>query len=75
MPSTYVNDLRIEEQAVGENNGTWGTKLNSSLSQISEAFGYGTKQLAGDADETFTMPDGTSDGTRAIYLKITPAGS
>ena len=75
MASTYVNDLRIEEQATGENSGTWGTKVNSAFSQIAEAFSYGTKQLAADSDETFTMPDGTSDGTRSLYLKITSAGS
>ena len=75
MASTYVNDLRIEEQATGENSGTWGTKVNSAFSQIAEAFSYGTKQLAADANETFTMPDGTSDGTRSLYLKITSAGS
>ena len=75
MASTYVNDLRIEEQATGENSGTWGTKVNSAFSQIAEAFSYGTKQLAADANETFTMPDGTTDGTRSLYLKITSAGS
>jgi len=75
MASTYVNDLRIEEQATGENSGTWGTKVNSAFSQIAEAFSYGTKQLAADSNETFTMPDGTSDGTRSLYLKITSAGS
>ena len=75
MASTYLNDLRIEEQAQGENSGSWGNKVNSAFSQIAEAFSYGTKQLAADSDETFTMPDGTSDGTRSLYLKITSAGS
>ena len=75
MASTYLNDLRVEEQATGENSGTWGNKVNSAFSQIAEAFSYGTKQLAADSDETFTMPDGTSDGTRSLYLKITSAGS
>ena len=75
MASTYLNDLRIEEQAQGENSGSWGNKVNSAFSQIAEAFSYGTKQLAADSNETFTMPDGTSDGTRSLYLKITSAGS
>jgi hypothetical protein len=31
--------------------------------------------MAADADETFTMPDATADGTRSLYLKITSAVS
>ena len=38
MASTYVNDLRIEEQTTGENSGDWGTKLNASIEQIASAF-------------------------------------
>ena len=75
MPSSYSNDLRIEEQATGENSATWGTKLNSAISQISDAFSYGTEQLSADANETFTIADGTADAARSLYLKITSAGS
>jgi hypothetical protein len=42
---------------------------------VADAFGYGTKQMSSDANETFTMPDATADGTRALYLKITSAVS
>jgi hypothetical protein len=45
------------------------------LSLIADAFSLGTKQLAADADETFTMPDAAADGTRSLYLKITSAVS
>ena len=31
--------------------------------------------MAADTNETFTMPDATADGTRAMYLKFTSAGS
>jgi hypothetical protein len=31
--------------------------------------------MAADADETFTMPDASADGTRSLYLKITSAVS
>jgi hypothetical protein len=31
--------------------------------------------MAADANETFTMPDATADGTRSLYLKITSAVS
>ena len=34
MASTFVNDLRLEEMATGENSGTWGTKTNDNLKLI-----------------------------------------
>ncbi len=73
--ATYVNDLRLKEITTGTEDGTWGTATNTNLSLIADAFSYGTKQMAADANETFTMPDGTADGTRSIYLKITSAGA
>ena len=73
--ATYTNDLRLKEITTGDEDGTWGTSTNTNLSLIADAFSLGTKQLAADADETFTMPDATADGTRSLYLKITSAGS
>jgi hypothetical protein len=73
--ATYANDLRLKEIATGDESGTWGTSTNTNLSLIADALGLGTKQMAADADETFTMPDATADGTRALYLKITSAVS
>ena len=71
MPSSYVNNLRLEEMATGEKSGTWGTIANTNLELIGEALGYGTEAIATDADTTITMADATSDGVRALYLKIT----
>jgi len=71
MPSTYVNNLRLEEMATGEKSGTWGTITNTNLELIGEALGYGTEAMASDADTTITMQDATADGVRALYLKIT----
>jgi len=73
--ATYANDLRLKEITTGDEDGTWGTSTNTNLSLIADAFSLGTKQMAADADETFTMPDATADGTRSLYLKITSAGS
>jgi hypothetical protein len=70
MASSYVNNLRLEEMATGEKSGTWGTITNSNLELIGEALGYGTEVMA-DANITITMADATSDGVRALYLKIT----
>jgi hypothetical protein len=73
--ATYVNNLRLKEIATGAESGTWGTSTNTNLELVGEGLGYGTKQVAADANETFTMPDATADGTRAMYLKFTSAGS
>jgi len=69
MTSTYVNDLRLNEQGTGDNPGSWGTVTNTNLELIAEAFSYGTETI-GDADTTITMQDGTSDAARSLYLKI-----
>ncbi|HAD29835.1 MAG TPA: hypothetical protein DCF96_14345, partial [Rhodobacteraceae bacterium] len=72
MASTYENDLRLEEMATGENSGSWGTKTNTNLELIADAFGYGTEAITTNADtHTTTIADGTSDAGRAIYLKYT----
>ena len=73
--ATYVNNLRLKEITTGDEDGTWGTSTNTNLELITDGFSYGTKQLAGDANEAFTMPDGTADDTRSFYLKITSAVS
>jgi len=71
--ATYGNNLRLKEITTGDEDGTWGTSTNTNLELITDGFSSGTKQLAGDANETFTMPDGTADSTRGFYLKITSA--
>lgn len=73
--ATYVNNLRLKEITTGDEDGTWGTSTNTNLELITDGFSYGTKQMAADANETFTMPDGTADDTRSFYLKITSAVS
>jgi hypothetical protein len=73
--ATFANDLRLKEITTGDEDGTWGTSTNTNLALIADAFSLGTKDMAADADETFTMPDATADGTRSLYLKITSAVS
>jgi len=71
--ATYVNNLRLKEIATGDESGTWGTSTNTNLELITDGFSYGTKEMAADANETFTMPDATADDTRSFYLKFTSA--
>jgi len=69
--ATYLNNLRLKEIATGDESGTWGVSTNTNLELVTDGFSYGTKAIAADADETFTMPDATADATRGFYLKFT----
>ncbi|MDB3890535.1 hypothetical protein N9350_01230 [Gammaproteobacteria bacterium] len=71
--ATYVNNLRLKEITTGDEDGTWGTSTNTNLELITDGFSYGTKEIAADANETFTMPDASADSTRSLYLKFTSA--
>jgi hypothetical protein len=70
MASTYDNDLRLEEMATGENSGSWGTKTNTNLELVADAFSYGTEIIA-NADTPITIADGAADAARSLALKIT----
>ena len=69
--ATYVNNLRLTEITTGDESGTWGTTTNANWDFATDAFGYGVKNMAADADQTFTMADGSVDTLRSMYLKIT----
>ena len=71
MASTFVNNLRLEEMATGEQSGQWGTKTNTNLELIGEALGFATINISSDADQTETVADASSDSARAIYIKVT----
>lgn len=72
MASTYVNDLRLEEIATGEQSGTWGATTNTNLELIAEALGYGTEAITTNADtHTSTIADGATDPVRSMYVKYT----
>jgi len=72
MASTFVNNLRLEEMATGEQSGNWGTKTNTNLELIGEALGFGTEAITTNADtHTTTVADASSDAGRAMFLKYT----
>jgi hypothetical protein len=73
--ATYANDLRLKEIGIGDEDGTWGLSTNTNLALIADAFSFGTKQLASDADVTLTIPDAVADDTRSLFLRITSAVS
>ena len=62
MASTFVNNLRLEEMATGEQSGQWGTKTNTNLELIGEALGFGTEAITTNANtHATTVADATSD--------------
>jgi len=72
MTSTFVNDLRLNEQATGDNSGSWGTVTNTNLELIAEAFSFGTEAITTNADtHTTTIADGATDPGRSMFLKYT----
>jgi len=72
MASTFVNNLRLEEMATGEQSGQWGTKTNTNLELIGEALGFGTEGITTNADtHTTTVADASSDAGRAMFIKYT----
>jgi len=73
--ATYVNDLRLKEITQGDEDGVWGTSANLNFELAAEGFSYGTEAFASDANETFTMADGSTDPVRSLYLKFTSAVS
>ena len=74
MASTYINDLRLEEIADGEQSGTWGATTNTNLELIGDAFGFGTEAITTNANtHTSTIADGAADAARAMYLVYTGA--
>jgi hypothetical protein len=72
MASTYVNDLRLNEMATGDQSGSWGTVTNTNLELIGEAFGFGTEAITTNANtHTTTIADGAADPGRSMFLKYT----
>ena len=74
MASTYVNNLRLNEMATGDQSGSWGTVTNTNLELIGEALGWGTRAIANASTDNITIGDGTSDADRSMALKLTGGG-
>ena len=74
MASTASTRLRLELQADGENDSTWGSKANTVFNLIEEAVeGYLAKSVAGSSNITLSSTDYTSDESRQAVLKFTGA--
>ena len=74
MASSYVNNLRLEEIATGEQSGTWGDTTNTNLKIIGQAVAWGTRAIANASTDNITIADGALDADRCLGLKLTGGG-
>lgn len=71
MPSTFTQSLRQELQASGENDSTWGDKLNQNFREVLEQAIAGLTTInMGDANYTLSVAYGAQDEARSAILVV-----
>ena len=74
MATSYSSNLALALPVTGELSGTWGTVVNSNITNmLDEALGYQAFSATGGAD-TITIPDGTTGVARSIYIQLNGTG-
>ena len=74
MPSSFTPSLRLTLPATGENSGTWGTLVNTGITDLTDAAIAGYVSIAmTDADYTLTVANGLADQARRMMLNMTGA--
>jgi hypothetical protein len=71
MPSTYSDLLRLEKQAAGENDSTWGDKANTVFEMIEDAIANWKTVVMVDANYTLTTANSAPDEARCMGVNIT----
>lgn len=71
MPSTYTTRNRFEKQAAGENNNTWGIRLNDNVIDLTDFALDGIVAFSLSGTKTLTDEDGAADEARARILNVT----
>lgn len=72
MPSSYTTSLRLTLPATGELSGTWGTTVNTGITELTDASIAGYVSVAmTDADYTLTVANGLTDEARRMMLNMT----
>lgn len=71
MPSSFTSNLRLTLPATGENNGTWGTLVNTGITSLVDSAIAGTASVSmSDADYTLTSNNGTTDEARCMFINL-----
>ena len=74
MPTSFSTNLALALPATGELSGTWGTTVNSNITNmLDEALGYQAFSATGGSD-TLTIPVGTTGVARSIYIQLNGTG-
>jgi hypothetical protein len=72
MPSTFDPLLRLELQAVGENENTWGVKANTVFELLAKSVaGHLSIDAGGSGNLTLTTNNGTDDEARYDFISLT----
>jgi len=71
MPSSFTTSLRLTLPVTGENPGSWGTLVNTGITNLvdSSIAGYAAVTMT-DADYTLTTVNGLPDEARSMMLNI-----
>lgn len=73
MPSTYTTRLRLEKQADGENDTSWGSRTNTVFDLIDDAISGMTTVATTGGTTTLTTNNSAADEARRAILKVTGA--
>jgi len=74
MATSYSTNLALALPTTGELSGTWGTTVNSNITNmLDEALGYQAYSATGGTD-TLTIPNGTTGVARSIYIQLNGTG-
>lgn len=75
MPN-YTTNLGLIEPLANEFPGTWGSEVNTGLTELIETAvsGYTTQGVVAATDTTITIPNGSTGVARNMYIQLTGTG-
>lgn len=71
MPSTFTSRNRLEKQAAGENNNTWGARLNDNVIEMVDEATDGVTSFTLSGSRSLTVNEAASDESRRRAIHVT----
>jgi hypothetical protein len=68
MASTYTTNLGLTLPTTGELAGTWGSTVNTGVTELLDSSIAGTTTLSADADVTLSVTDGAANQARSAVI-------